>query len=223
MNQLYREEEEEDHFLAAVPYVPPPAAVPHINPDDPLLLIPAADPDEMPSPDYDAPPSPQQVGEKPRSNFDFLSYRDDLDNCMGNIHTGEITTDEDMPANFNLSWEHIPRITNLVTLVDVDNAMEGVVQNVMILFKDHHVWNDTVNLQMLEASINDIAFITGYLAGYYIQQRKVYLQAQGQDENWYYKIRVTTQAYFMKPTVALEGEDTYKIFDNERIINQFDP
>ena len=83
--------------------------------------------------------------------------------------------------------------------------------------------NDAINLQMLEGSINDIAFITGYLAGYYIQWRKAYLQAQGQDENHYYKIRVTTQAYFMKPTAALKGEDTYKVFDNERIINWFNP
>ena len=60
-------EEEEDKFLAAVPYdsppyVPPPPAVPHLDPDDPLLLIPAGNPDQMASPDYDAPPSPQQVG-----------------------------------------------------------------------------------------------------------------------------------------------------------------
>ena len=138
---------------------------------------------------------------------------------MGNIHTGDVTTDEDMPVNFDLSWEHIPRISNLITLVDVDNTMEGTVQSVMILFKDRHVRNDAVNLQMLEGSINDIAFTTGYLAGYYIQHRKAYLQAQGQDENQYYKIHVTTRAYFMKPTAALEGEDTYKVFDNERIIN----
>ena len=65
-------EEEEDCFLTGVPYdspppphaVPPPVAVPHLQPDDPLLLIPAEDPDEMSSPDYDAPPTPQQVGEK---------------------------------------------------------------------------------------------------------------------------------------------------------------
>ena len=91
-------EEEEDQFLAAVPYdsppstfVPPPPAVPHLDPDDPLLLIPAADPDGMASPNYDVPPSPQQVGEKPRSNYDYLSYRDDLDNRMGNLNTGEVT------------------------------------------------------------------------------------------------------------------------------------
>ena len=70
VNQMDHEEEEEDHFLAgainamdqeeednddddddeflaSVPYVPPPAAVPHIDPNDPLLLIPAEDPDEM--------------------------------------------------------------------------------------------------------------------------------------------------------------------------------
>ena len=142
---------------------------------------------------------------------------------MGNIRTGEVTTDEDIPANFDVSWEHIPRITNLVSLIDVDNAMEGAVQNIKILFKDRHVRNDAVNLQMLEGSINDIAFITGYLAGYYTQWRKAFLQAQNQDENHYYKIRVTTRAYFMKPTASLEGEDTYKVFDNERIINRFDP
>ena len=153
VNKMDREEEEEDRFLAAIPYdsppspyVPPPPAIPHLDPNDPLLLIPAQDPDQMPSPDYDAPPSPQQVGEKPRSNYDYLSYRDDLDNQMGNIHTGDVTTDEDMPANFDLSWDHIPRIANLVTLVDVDNAMEGAVQSIMILFKDQHVRNDTVNM-----------------------------------------------------------------------------
>ena len=27
----------------------------------------------------------------------------------------------------------------------------------------------------------------------------------------------------MKPTTALEGEDTYKMFNNEQIINLFDP
>ena len=63
---------------------------------------------------------------------------------------GDVTTDEDMPANFDESWEHIPKITNLVSLVDVDNAMEGTVQNIKILFKDRHVQNDAVNLQMLE-------------------------------------------------------------------------
>ena len=145
--------------------MPPPPAVPHLDPDDPLLLIPAADSDEMASPDYDTPPSPQQVGEKPRSNYDYLSYRDDLDNRMGNIHTGEVTTDEIIPVNFDISWEHIPRITNLVTLVDVDNTMEGAVQSVMILFKDRHIRNDAINLQMLEGLIDDITFITGYLQG----------------------------------------------------------
>ena len=79
-------------------------------------------------------------------------------------------TDEGMPVNFDASWEHIPRITNLVSLVDVDNAMEGAVQNIKILFKDRHDRNDAVNLQMLEGLIDDIAFITGYLAGYYIQR-----------------------------------------------------
>ena len=175
------QEEEEDQFLAAVPYnsppspfvppppyVPPPPAVPHLDLDDPLLLIPAADPDEMASPDYDAPPSPQQVGEKPRSNYDYLTYRDDLDNRMGNLNTGEVTTDEIITVNFDVSWDHIPRIANLVTLVDVDNAMEGAVQSIMILFKDRHVRNDAMNLQMLEGLIDDIAFTTGYLAGYYI-------------------------------------------------------
>ena len=98
VNQMDQEEEEEDCFLAAVPYdsppspyVPPPPAVPHLDLDDPLLLIPAANPDEMASLDYDAPPSPQQVGEKPCSNFDYLTYRDDLDNHMGNLNTGEVT------------------------------------------------------------------------------------------------------------------------------------
>ena len=53
--------------------------------------------------------------------------------------------------------------------------------------------------------------------------QEAFLQEQGQDKHRYYKIRVTTQAYFMKPTAALEGEDTYKVFDNEQIINRFDP
>ena len=80
LNDMDQEEEEEDEFLRNVPYVPPPspppaaaAAVPHLNDDDPLLLIPAGDPDEISSPEYDAPPSPKQVGEKPRSNFDYLN------------------------------------------------------------------------------------------------------------------------------------------------------
>ena len=85
--------------------------------------------------------------------------------------------------NFDVSWDHIPRITNLVTLVDIDNAMEGTVQSIMILFKDRHVCNDAMNLQMLEGPIDVIAFITGYLAGYYIQCRKAFLQEQGQDEH----------------------------------------
>ena len=70
INAMDHEEKEEDHFHSAGAGAG--AAVPHLQDDDQLLLIPAvADPDEMASPDYDAPPTPQQVGENPDQILTF--------------------------------------------------------------------------------------------------------------------------------------------------------
>ena len=221
--QRRREEsEEEDEILRNVPYVPPAPQVPHLDHDDQLLMIPGKDVDELPDPDYVAPPSPQQPGEKPRSNYDYIDYQDDANNMMYNAATDQNLNDEDMPFNYDEPWDSFDRITNLVDEVLVDNAMEGAVQNITVLFKDRHSNDDVINRDRLDAVLNDIAYISGYLAGYYVNKRKAYLTENGWDAHRYYKIRVTTRAYFMKPTAADEGQDTYKVFDNERIINRFD-
>ena len=104
-----------------------------------------------------------------------------------------------------------------------DNTMEGAVQSITILFKDQHGENSDEDRRLLEVNLDDIVYATGYIAGYYITKRQNYLMENDTHVRRYYKIRITSRAYFMKPTAAVEGIDTYKVFDNERMINRFNP
>ena len=50
-----------------------------------------------------------------------------------------------------------------------------------------------------------------------------HLEEKGESRNTYYKVRVTTKAYFVKPDDLNGGKDLWQVFDNEWVINRFDP
>ena len=178
IHEMDWEEEEEDQFLANVPYEPPSPEVPHITDDDPLVAAAVAGDDDninIGSPDYTALPTPQQPGEKPCSNLDYVNYADDTSTIMHNITTDEMAVDIDIPLDFSAPWNTIPQITAIVGNVIPDNTMEGAVQSIIISFKDQHGENSDEDRRLLEATLDDIAFATGYVAGYYITKRQNYL------------------------------------------------
>ena len=82
-------------------------AVPQLDDDEDedAWLIAAAnaydEDEELLVPDQQAPPSPQQPGEKPRSNFDYIDYEDDHNNAMVNATTGDYKNDELFTHNFS--------------------------------------------------------------------------------------------------------------------------
>ena len=62
-----------------------------------------------------------------------------------------------------------------------------------------------------------------YITGYYIVKRHAYLEEQGQSRNTYYKVHMMTKAYFVKPDGLNGGKDLWLVFDNEWVINRFNP
>ena len=130
-----------------------------------------------------------------------------------------------MPVDFTHSWHQINRITQFVNRVETDTAMAGVVQDILIVFKNNQNArpdNDADQAQLLQ-NIDNITWLTGYIAAHYITIRKQHLRHTNQDFNRYYKVRITTKAYHIKPDDLNHGWELCLVFDNKRIINKFDP
>ena len=205
------------------------SAVPQLDEDkdEDAWLIAAAneynEDKELLVPNQQAPPSPQQPGEKPRSNFDYIDYEDDHNNMMLNATTGEQKNDELLPANFDRPWDQVPGMSDLVSTVHMDDAMEGAVQDIVVSFKDRPGPPQATDRTDLLQNSDRIAWIVGYITGYYIVKRRAYLEEKGESRNTYYKVRVTTKAYFVKPDDLNLGQDIWQVFDNECVINRFDP
>ena len=197
--QLDSDNEEDAWLIAAAD------AYDNNNNDDEELLV----------PDQQAPPSPQQPGEKPRSNFDYVDYEDDQNNVMYNAETDEYQNDEQMPVDFSTPWDQIEVITNLVSAVHVDNAMDGAVQDIVVTFKGRSGPPQATDHRDLLRDSDKIAWITGYIAAYYISKRKAYLVERGESDNNYYKVQITTKAYFVKLDDLNGGKDLWQVFDNE--------
>ena len=109
--------------------------------------------------------------------------------------------------------------------METDAAMAGAVQDILIVFKNNcnaRPDND-VDRALLLQNIDNIAWLTGYIAAHYIAIRKQHLQHTNQDFNRYYKVRITTKAYHVKPDDLNQRRELCLVFDNERIINRFDP
>ena len=114
-------------------------------------------------------------------------------NANTNTHQNEV----DMPVDFTRPWHQINRITQFVSRVETDAAMAGAVQDILIVFKNNRNTcpdNDTDRAQLLQ-NIDNIAWLTGYIAAHYIAIRKQHLQHTNQDFNRYYKVQITTKAY----------------------------
>ena len=102
-------------------------------------------------------------------------------NANTNTHRNEV----DMPMDFTHPWHQINRITQFVNRVETDAAMAGVVQDSLIVFKNNRNArpdNDTDWVQLLQ-NIDNIAWLTGYIAAHYITIRKQHLQHTHQDFN----------------------------------------
>ena len=204
-------------------------AVPQLDDDEDedAWLIAAAnaydEDEELLVPDQQAPPSPQQPGEKPRSNFDYIDYEDDHNNAMVNVTTGDYKNDELFTHNFSRPWDQVPGMSEFVSAVHVDDAMEGAVQDIVISFKDRSDPPRATDRTDLLENSDKIAWVVGYITGYYIVKRRAHLEEIGESRNTYYKVRVTTKAYFVKPDDLNGGKDLWQVFDNERVINRFDP
>ena len=112
-------------------------------------------------------------------------------NADTNTHKNEV----DMPFDFTHPWQQINRITQFVSRVETDAAMAGAVQDILIIFKNNHNTcpdNDADRVQLLQ-NIDNIAWLTGYIAAHYIAIRKDYLRHNNEDFNRYYKVRITTK------------------------------
>ena len=192
---------------------------------DDLQLNDAAEAELLLIPDQQAPPSPQLPGEKPHSNFDYVDYEHDRQIGMYNAETNTHQNEADMPFDFTRPWDQINRITQFVNRVETDTAMAGAVQDILIIFKNNcnpRPDNDADWAQLLQ-NIDNIVWLTGYIAAHYIAIRKDYLRRNNQDFNRYYKVRITTKAYHVKPDDLNHGWELCLVFNNERIINRFDP
>ena len=134
-------------------------------------------------------------------------------NANTNTHQNEV----DMPVDFTRPWHQINRITQFVSRVETDAAMAGAVQDILIVFKNNRNTrpdNDADRALLLQ-NIDNIAWLTGYIAVHYIAIRKQHLQHTNQDFNRYYKVRITTKAYHVKPDDLNQGRELCLVFDNE--------